>query len=231
MCAEAHGTEIMMKIGVNDRLAGMNYQKTSGQNKGETAAGMWIASLAAAEKAREAGAEQKKAADGKTGSEKLQVIAGMEEAREEKHSGERPEAVRIFEAAAAGRENPVKNLRQKGKVPYEHLAKDGMIEYNGVVFVCDEKTNSICLGDMTNPKDVITVALSGGGCLKVNRSNLGDLAKAAGMFSPEDLNLIMRAIAQDTKIQSMEKEIEDLESSVSGNMGAGSEEGKKTEDD
>lgn len=224
--------ERTMQIGVNDRLAGINYQRAAGQKRAETAAGMWIASLAAAEKAREAGSEQKKAADGKTGTEKLQVIAGTEgaEARDEKHSGERSEAVKIFEAAAAGKENPLTNLRQKGKVPYAHLAKDGIIEYNGVVFVCDEKTNSICLGDMTNPKDVIMVALSGGGHLKVNRSNLGDLAKTVGMFSPEDLNLIMRAIAQDTKIQSMEKEIEDMESDVSGNMGAETGENKKTED-
>lgn len=30
--------------------------------------------------------------------------------------------------------------------------------------------------------------------LKVNVDNLGDLAKAAGMFTPKDLNAIMRAI-------------------------------------
>ena len=34
------------------------------------------------------------------------------------------------------------------------------------------------------------------------------------MFSPEDLNLIMRAIAQDTKIQSVKKEIDDMENSI-----------------
>lgn len=29
------------------------------------------------------------------------------------------------------------------------------------------------------------------------------------MFTPEDLNIIMRAIAQDTKLQSVQEEIED----------------------
>lgn len=100
------------------------------------------------------------------------------------------------------------------KVPYGYLARDGVICYNGVNFVCDEKTNSICLGDMADKKNVITIALSGGGHLKVNRDNLGELSKAAGMFSPEDLNLIMRAIAQDTKIQSMQKEIDDMKAAV-----------------
>lgn len=219
-----------MQVGINGSLAGRNEQRVAGRRQGESVVGAWIASLAEAEKAREAAAEQEKAAGGGSSLRKLRVMAGTEEAGKEKHTDERSEAAKIFEAAAAGKENPLKNLRQKGKVPYAHLARDGIIEYNGVVFVCDEKTNSICLGDMTNPKDVITVALSGGGHLKVNRSNIGDLSKAVGMFSPEDLNLIMRAIAQDTKIQSMEKEIDDLESDVSGNMSAEAEESKETEE-
>lgn len=82
------------------------------------------------------------------------------------------------------------------KCPYSHLAKDGIIEYNGVTFVCDYKTNSICLGDMSNPKNVLNISLPSGGNLKVNVDNFGDLSKAAGMFSPADLNAIMRAIAQ-----------------------------------
>ena len=82
------------------------------------------------------------------------------------------------------------------KCPYSHLAKDGLIEYNGVTFVCDYKTNSICLGDMSNPKNVLNISLPSGGNLKVNVDNFGDLSKAAGMFSPADLNAIMRAIAQ-----------------------------------
>lgn len=143
--------------------------------------------------------------------------AGMETdgaEAEKTGTGRRSEAYKIFEAASAGKENPISNFRVASKVPYGHLAKDGVITYNGVTFVCDEKTNSICLGDVEDKSQVITVTLSGGGHLKVNRKNIGELSRAAGMFSPEDLNLIMRAIAQDAKIQSVKKEIDDMENSI-----------------
>lgn len=126
----------------------------------------------------------------------------------------RGEAVKIYEAIRNGEENPIKNLRAVPQVPYGCLAKDGVIDYNGVVFVCDERSNSIWLGDMTDRDQVINITLSGGGHLKVNRENLGELSKAIGMFSPEDVNLILRAIHQDTKIQSMQKEMDDLEAGV-----------------
>lgn len=100
--------------------------------------------------------------------------------------------------------------RLEKNVPYGHLAnEDGVIIYNGVVFNCDEETNSICLGDMSNPTEVLTIPLSEGGCLKVNRDNYGDLVNAILMFSPEDRNRIMRAIAQDKKVQEIRKQIED----------------------
>ena len=135
----------------------------------------------------------------------------------------------IYQAAVSGKPNPIADLRQPAKVPYGHLAKDGVIEYNGVVFVCDEKTNSICLGDMTDVKNVLNIPLSGGGHLKVNRNSIGLLSKAAGMFSPEDLNLIMRAIAEDTKIQSVKKEIEDEEAGVGNQLrGDGAAEAEKS---
>lgn len=105
--------------------------------------------------------------------------------------------------------------RQPSKVPYGSLAKDGVIEYNGVCFLCDERSNSICLGDTTtDPSKVLTIGLSGGGSLKVNRDNLDDLARAIGMFTPEDVNRILRAIAQDAKLQSMKNELEDMEAEV-----------------
>lgn len=126
----------------------------------------------------------------------------------------RSEAAKIYDAAVSGGGNPLENLRQSSKVPYGYLAKDGVITYNGVTFFCDERTNSICLGDTSNRKEVLNIPLSGGGQLKVNRKNLGDLAKAIDMFSPEDINRIMRAIAQDTKIQSMQNEMEEMESSL-----------------
>ena len=147
----------------------------------------------------------------------LPVPEDMEE-DEEGAKGPRSEAEKIYQAAVAGKPNPIGSMRECSKVPYGHLAKDGVIEYNGVVFVCDEKTNSICLGDMTDEENVLNIPLSGGGHLKVNRNSIGLLSKAAGMFSPEDLNLIMRAIAEDTKIQSVKKEIEDEEASMGNQL-------------
>lgn len=138
----------------------------------------------------------------------------MQQFEAETASGSRSEAQKIYEAVTTGGKNPLENIRQTSKVPYGYLAKDGVITYNGVTFVCDERTNSICLGDMSDKKKVLNISLSGGGHLKVNRDSLGDLAKAIGMFSPEDVNLILRAIAQDTKIQSMQQELEDMENEV-----------------
>ena len=98
------------------------------------------------------------------------------------------------------------------KCPYSCLAKDGVIEYNGVTFACDYKHNCITLGDVTsNPKKVLNIGLSGGGCLKVNVDNLDDLAKASGMFSPADLNAIMRAIQTYKHCTSKLNEIEEEE--------------------
>lgn len=94
--------------------------------------------------------------------------------------------------------------------PYSYLADEsGIIEYKGVVFVCDNEKKQLCLGDMSNPDNVLNIPLSKGGTLRVNRDNLGDLAGAISMFSAEDINLIMRAVAQDKKAQEMLNEIED----------------------
>lgn len=108
----------------------------------------------------------------------------------------------------------LKETHTEGKVPYSALAKDGIIEYEGVVFVCDEKNNRLCLGDVSDPKQCLTIPLSKGGTLVVNRDNLGDLSHAIGMFSPEDVNRILGAMAQDAKVQEMEKEIEDAKNSI-----------------
>lgn len=100
------------------------------------------------------------------------------------------------------------------KAPYSHLAENGVINYNGILFVCDDKKQRICLGDVSDPKECIRVGLSGGGSLWVNRDNLGDLSQAIGMFSPEDVNRILRAIAQDKKCQQMQQEIDDEEDRI-----------------
>lgn len=102
-----------------------------------------------------------------------------------------------------------KRVEADDGVPYSYLAKDGIIDYKGVIFVCDTKRKALCLGDMSDPKKCLQIPLSGGGSLIVNRDNLGDLAKAIGMFSPEDVNLILRAIAEDAKIQQMKQQIDD----------------------
>ena len=100
-------------------------------------------------------------------------------------------------------------MREIGKTPYSELAKDGEITYNGVVFVCDERTNSICLGDVSDPKDTLVIPLENGGSLKVNRNNLDELQRAIGMFSPEDINRILNAIAKDKKAREMQMELEE----------------------
>lgn len=100
------------------------------------------------------------------------------------------------------------------KAPYSYLAKDGIIEYNGVLFVCDYEHNALCLGDVSNPKDVIYVALENGGTLQVNRDNIGDLSKTIGMFSPEDVNRILRAISKDAQCKRNLLEIDEAKNSI-----------------
>lgn len=151
--------------------------------------------------------------------QELEVTEDRKDTEEEPEGVKvRSEAEKIYEAVVAGKRNPLEELRQAPKVPYGYLAKDGVIEYNGVCFVCDEETNSICLGDMTDEEQVLTIPLEGGGCLKVNRANLGQLSDAIGMFSPEDVNRIMRAIAQDGQVQKMKEEIKDTEASVGNQL-------------
>lgn len=99
--------------------------------------------------------------------------------------------------------------------PYAYLAdENGIIEYNGVVFVVDKEKNWLCLGDVSNPNDAICIPLSEGGCLMVNRDSIGSLGRAIGMFSPEDINRILRALKMDAKIQEMKKEIEEMEDGI-----------------
>lgn len=47
--------------------------------------------------------------------------------------------------------------------PYSYLAEDGIIDYNGVIFVCDEDKNRICLGDVSDRDQCINVPLADGG--------------------------------------------------------------------
>ena len=93
-----------------------------------------------------------------------------------------------------------KHLDGEDIAPYSYLAEDGVITYN--------ENNAITLGDMSDEKNVITVQLENGGCLKVNRDNIEDLSKAIAMFSPEDIRRILVALQQDAKVRQMQQEIE-----------------------
>ena len=126
------------------------------------------------------------------------------------------EPVKPYETMAKFEER----LTGKKSAPYSYLADDsGMIEYNGVVFSCDNERNTISLGDVSNPKDVITIPLSGGGCLQVNRDNIDDLSKAIGMFCPEDINRILRALSKDAKAQKALQEIEEEKDKFCSSLG------------
>lgn len=108
-----------------------------------------------------------------------------------------------------------KLLGRDKKAPYSEMAdENGRIEYNGIVFVCDYDNNRLCLGDVSNPQDCIFVPLENGGSLVFNRDCVDGIAKAIGMFSPEDVNRIMRAIAQDAKVKQTQMEMEDETSGV-----------------
>lgn len=124
-------------------------------------------------------------------------------------------AERNVEKLPEGRKTAIPPKNQGA--PYSYLAnEDGVVEYNGTVFTLDHERKWLCLGniDPNHMEQVIRVPLSEGGCLMVNRNNIDDLAKAIGMFSPEDINRILRAIKLDGKIQQMKHEIEEMEDGI-----------------
>ena len=100
-----------------------------------------------------------------------------------------------------------RHIEGKDKVPYGEMAEDGVIEYNGVTFVCDYEHNRLTLGDTTNKEDCINIPLSGGGSLLVKR--------------------ILEALARDNKIRQMKKELDDMEN---GDDVDNSEEASETAD-
>lgn len=103
-----------------------------------------------------------------------------------------------------------KLLGKDRRAPYSAMAdENGIIEYKGVMFRCDFENNRLCLGNVSDSRKCITVELEGGGCLIFNRDNTDDLVEAIDMFSPTDINRIMRAIMQDAKLRQVQLEIED----------------------
>lgn len=124
-------------------------------------------------------------------------------------------AERNVEKPPEGRKPAIPEKNQGA--PYSYLANEnGVIEYNGTVFTLDNERKWLCLGniDLNHMEQVIRIPLSEGGCLMVNRNNIDDLAKAIGMFSPEDINRILRALKLDGKIQQMKREIEEMEDGI-----------------
>lgn len=106
------------------------------------------------------------------------------------------------------------NDTKYGNVPYGYLAQNGVINYNGATFVCDSDNSRLCLGDVSDSSKCISIPLSNGGSLVVNRDNLEQLAGAIDMFSPEDINRIMKAISMDKKCKSEQFEIDEQKSGI-----------------
>ena len=93
---------------------------------------------------------------------------------------------------------------------YFRLADEaGIINYNGTIFTCDYKSNALKLGDCSNLKNCIQIALSGGGSLVVNKDNIDELIHAISMFSPEDVACILRTIQKERMMQKALNETED----------------------
>lgn len=93
--------------------------------------------------------------------------------------------------------------------PYNHMAdENNIIHYKGTTFIGDSETNTICLGDMSEEDNILSIPLSDGGTLKVNRDNISQLAKSIDMFAPADINRIMKAISTDAKVKQKENQIE-----------------------
>lgn len=110
------------------------------------------------------------------------------------------------------------------RFPYSSKANDGgVIEYNGVVFVGDEKKNSLSLGDMSNKNRILRIQLSGGGMLNVNYDNIGDLKTAIGMFSGRDQGIILKAISNFHYEQGFVKDAEDEQAETIDDIGQESE--------
>lgn len=124
-----------------------------------------------------------------------------------------------------------KRATQIDNCPYAEMIdpETGVISYHGVVFVPDSQKNAICLGDMSNEDNILTIPLSKGGSLRVNRNNIDQLGKAIDMFSPEDIRRIMEAISLDAKVQKEKAEIEENKFEVGRKMTASNSLERKTD--
>lgn len=71
--------------------------------------------------------------------QQIEDVREQQEERLEKQR-EKAEAKRIYEAVSAGKKPTLEILHKNSNVPYGEFAQDGVITYNGVTFVCDERT-------------------------------------------------------------------------------------------
>lgn len=118
----------------------------------------------------------------------------------------------------------LKQIKGEKHAPYEYLATDGCISYNGVTFFCDAEKNQLCLGDVSDPHKCLMVSLEDGGTLMVNQDCIGDLGRAITMFTTEDQKRIMYAVNMYKKAKELELEIEDDKAGIGDSAEASMEE-------
>lgn len=126
----------------------------------------------------------------------------------------RQKTARTVEEKKEFQDKLLKQIKGEKHAPYDYLATDGCINYNGVTFFCDTEKNQLCLGDVSDPHQCLIVSLEDGGTLMVNQDYIGDLGRAITMFTPEDQKRIMYAISMYKKAKELEQEIEDDTSGI-----------------
>ncbi len=131
---------------------------------------------------------------------------------------------RTVEEKKEFQEKLLKQIKGEKHAPYDYLATDGCINYNGATFICDTEKNRLCLGDVSNPNNCLIVSLENGGTLMVNHDQIGDLGRAITMFTPEDQKRIMYAVSMHKKAKELEQEIEDDKAGIGDSAEASVEE-------
>ena len=105
---------------------------------------------------------------------------------------------------AAGTDNSVIKYHKENihtNVYFKLANNVGIINYNGIIFICDQKSNTLKLGKCSNLKQCIRISLTDGGSLIVNRDNIDELISAISMFSLEDAERILRIIQNERMMQ------------------------------
>lgn len=104
-----------------------------------------------------------------------------------------------------------KIIEQTNQSPYGCMADaNGFVTFNGVTYQYNCNSKYLDLGDVSNEDNILTIPLSCGDTLRVNRDNIDDLAKSIGMFTPQDQKRIMDAIRTDAKCKEKKQEVEDF---------------------